>query len=117
MMKDTHDNKVPYSLEKSAVAKRGRPRTDNPQSASHRKAMERLRRIKLPIELRHGIKLPSDLSKADCIYLLSINDDPDAYYDSKLIALKRLAEIENIDITIHSKTKVEEYKNLRELYK
>jgi hypothetical protein len=116
-MKDTHDNKTSDLLETNAIVKRGRPPIDNPQSASHRKAMERLRRIKLPSELRHGVKLPSDLSKADCIYLLSINDDPDAYYDSKLIALKRLAEVENIDITIHSDTKVEEYKKLRELHK
>jgi hypothetical protein len=106
-MKDTHDNKTSDLLETNAIVKRGRPPIDNPQSASHRKAMERLRRI----------KLPSDLSKADCIYLLSINDDPDAYYDSKLIALKRLAEIENIGITIHSDTKVDEYKKLRELLK
>jgi hypothetical protein len=116
-MKDAHDNKTPDLLETNAIVKRGRPPIDNPQSASHRKAMERLRRIKLPSELRHGVKLPSDLSKADCIYLLSINDDPDAYYDSKLIALKRLAEIENIEITIHSDTKVDEYKKLRQLLK
>ena len=116
-MKDAHDNKTPDLLEKPAIAKRGRPPTDNPQPASHRKAMERLRRIKLPNELRHGVKLPNDLSKADCIYLLSVNDDPDAYYDSKLIALKRLAEIENIDITIHSETIVEKHRKLRELYK
>jgi hypothetical protein len=115
-MKDVHDDKTPDLLEKPAIAKRGRPPTDNPQSASHRKTMERLRRLKLPSELRHGVKLPSDLSKTDCIYLLSVNNDPDAYYDAKLIALKRLAEIENIDITIHSETKVEEYKKLRELY-
>jgi hypothetical protein len=116
-MKDAHGNKTPDLLETAATAKRGRPPIENPQSASHRKAMERLRRIKLPSELRHGVKLPSDLSKADCIYLLSINDDPDAYYDSKLIALKRLAEIENIEITIHSDTKVDEYKKLRQLLK
>jgi hypothetical protein len=116
-MKDAHDNKTPDSFETNAKAKRGRPPTDNPQSASHRKAMERLRRIKLPSELRHGVKLAGELSKADCIYLLSVNDDPDAYYDAKLIALKRLAEIENIDITIHSDTKVEEHKKLRDLYK
>ena len=116
-MKDAHDNKTPDLLEEPAKAKRGRPPIDNPQSASHRKMMERLRRVSLPSELRHGVKLPSDLSKTDCIYLLSINDDPDAYYDAKLIALKRLAEIENIDITIHSETKVEEYKKLRELLK
>jgi hypothetical protein len=116
-MKDTPSNKTPESLKSLAVAKRGRPPTDNPQSASHRKAMERLRRIKLPSELRHGIKSPTDLSKTDCIYLLSVNDDPDAYYDAKLIALKRLAEIEKIDITIHSETRVEEHRKLSELYK
>ena len=116
-MKDAHDNKTPDLLETSALVKRGRPPTDNPQSAAYRKTMERLRRVSLPSELRHGVKLPSDLSKTDCIYLLSINDDPDAYYDAKLIALKRLAEIENIDITIHSETKVDEYRKLRELYK
>jgi hypothetical protein len=115
-MEDTSDRKTPDSLKTAATAKRGRPPIDNPQSASHRKAMERLRRLKLPSELRHGVKLSSDLSKADCIYLLSVNNDPDAYYDAKLIALKRLAEIENIDITIHSDTKVEEYRKLRELH-
>ena len=116
-MKDVQGNGTPDLIEKPTKAKRGRPPTDNPKSASHRKMMERLRRVSLPSELRHGLKLPDDLSKADCIYLLSINDDPDAYYDAKLIALKRLADIEKIVITIHSETNVEKYKKLRDSYK
>jgi hypothetical protein len=89
------------------------------QSAVDHRQITRSRHliVRLWSELRHGVKLARELSKADCIYLLSVNDDPDAYYDAKLIALKRLAEIENIDITIHSATKTEEHKKLRDLYK